>query len=248
MKVLPIPLPYLHWLSQADYALPALERALSLSLFVAHINRKAEDMARLRRQVYRRPCPEFAVALLDSATRVFPKPAYERLEFLGDAVLGYILSLNLISINSGSIWHLRELEAIHSHGMPEHLLRLLCISNILVTKLGRTRRCFARANLCAFPFFPKNKGGSSVSTSRIQKVARVLVLMSMSLRPRKAMWWRQSSELASSMTDNSHVTTAGVPLRFASFSHCRCRLNRPRHPLRTNGTFPLKVSYSDHGE
>jgi len=54
------------------------------------------------------------ISLLEDATTLYPCIAYERLEHLGDTILGYFVSINLFSRNFNFKWNSDDLVCFFS--------------------------------------------------------------------------------------------------------------------------------------
>ncbi|KAL7581561.1 hypothetical protein ACA910_022124 [Epithemia clementina (nom. ined.)] len=122
VEILPVPLPLLFTMSLVPYFMPALEREVDLSAMAHNFqlgalhrtDGKNNNHSNLSMEKYSRnilvddksasdPRVPF-VGLLREATTLFPAPTYDRLEFLGDSVLGYFLALNVIACNTSLDW------------------------------------------------------------------------------------------------------------------------------------------------
>ena len=121
IQILPVPLPLLFVMQYQPYFMSALEREIDLCLFEhrllecvikpgnSHENEKRQNpLDEAHRNVtvptdnknHKEPHHHVPlVELLRQATTLVPIPLYDRLEFLGDAVLGYCLAINLFATN-----------------------------------------------------------------------------------------------------------------------------------------------------
>jgi dsRNA-specific ribonuclease len=119
VRVLPIPRDLIYLLGVADRFMPALEREISLAFacqtlhelgLKTMLNNAASQSAdmlssRLNKEYRKRSLS----SLLSEATTLYPLIKYQRMEHLGDAVLGYFLALNLFSRNWSLEWDCEDL-------------------------------------------------------------------------------------------------------------------------------------------
>jgi dsRNA-specific ribonuclease len=116
IEILPIPRDMIYVLSLAERFMPALEREtelafsarrlLEMGLKTQYMLRNASlrvmDSSSNRLSVEHRQTP--LSILLCEATTTFPSITFQRLEFLGDSVLGFFVALNTFSRNSSLAW------------------------------------------------------------------------------------------------------------------------------------------------
>ena len=116
IEILPIPRDMIYVLSLAERFMPALEREIELAFSARRLlemGMKTQDMLRKaslrvmdsssnRLSLEHRQTP--LSVLLCEATTTFPSITFQRLEFLGDSVLGFFVALNLFARNSSLAW------------------------------------------------------------------------------------------------------------------------------------------------
>ena len=146
VEILPVPLPLLFVMSLVPYFMPVLEREVDLCC-IAHrlllCALDAEDGSHSGTTKYQNTngsndnvaTPNSSkpqvplVALLREATTLFPASTYDRLEFLGDSVLGYFLAINALACNGFFEWDSENVAEKHaildkawdSEDMAEHI-------------------------------------------------------------------------------------------------------------------------------
>jgi dsRNA-specific ribonuclease len=121
IEILPIPRDMIYVLSLADRFMPALEREIELAISAQRLlemGMKTQYMLRnasLRaivpssnRLSFEHRQTPFSI-LLCEATTTFPSITFQRLEFLGDSVLGFFVALNTFSRNSSLAWDYEDL-------------------------------------------------------------------------------------------------------------------------------------------
>lgn len=113
VEVLPMPRDLLYTLKQSHSYMPPLERAIELESlavdFYITLNSMA-DTTRIKWTQFQSQGVTFEfVSRLDEALTV---ATYQRLEFLGDTVLGFFLAVNLMSRNSSLTWDNDDLAEI----------------------------------------------------------------------------------------------------------------------------------------
>ena len=115
VKILPMPRDALYMLKQASLFMPALEQAIEFDALTVAMHASLNSLnksASFKGQVSE--CQintELGARLLDEALTV---AKYQRLEFLGDAVLGFFLALNLMARNASLMWDNEDLELVFS--------------------------------------------------------------------------------------------------------------------------------------
>jgi len=118
--------------------------------------------------------------LLKEATGISNPCTYQRLEFFGDAVLGYFLSVNLMSRNSSLKWDFDELSNLISDGGNNSILyeaALRCgVGDFVV---GRTMAPFKNGTPTDSLFVPQRKFGSKIDVGdkKISDLAESLLGM-----------------------------------------------------------------------
>eukprot|EP00934_Nitzschia_sp_Nitz4_P001424 Nitzschia sp. Nitz4//scaffold18_size181773//21860//25417//NITZ4_001897-RA/size181773-processed-gene-0.221-mRNA-1//-1//CDS//3329539957//1424//frame0 len=111
-SLLPMPRDFLHFVAHVDIFLPALERKAMLQAQIQELEQKIgvvssfsafdtvvldEENGIIQESAFLEEPP--LIQLLDEATSLVPRKSYERLEFLGDKVVGYWAALCLFTIN-----------------------------------------------------------------------------------------------------------------------------------------------------
>lgn len=118
-RLLPVPLDMLYFMSLVPELMPPVERRVSVAIYLRSIfdcvdlsyPPRGGDVASCRMSL--------PVSLVDGvveATTLYPSRSYERLEFVGDAVLRYVLSMNVMARNSSLQWDFVRIEEILSAG------------------------------------------------------------------------------------------------------------------------------------
>lgn len=124
IEILPIPRDMIYVLSLAERFMPALEREtelafsarrlLEMGLKTQYMLRNASlrvmDSSSNRLSLEHRQTP--LSVLLCEATTTFPSITFQRLEFLGDSVLGFFVALNTFSTNSSLAWDYEDFRNI----------------------------------------------------------------------------------------------------------------------------------------
>jgi len=101
VKILPVPLSLLFSFSLAEYFVPELQRQIDLCILAHLLISESHTTSKLAIASGESRGKIPFVSLLWEATTVHPKSEYDRIEFLGDAVLGYFLGLNALACNEG---------------------------------------------------------------------------------------------------------------------------------------------------
>jgi dsRNA-specific ribonuclease len=124
LRVLPMPRDVLYVGDLIGHFMPPLERTIQLGWAchaLEHAAKKVQfgiNNARFCRSIpipTGRHFPENGLAaLMNEATTIAPFVLYERLEFLGDAVLGFFLALNVFARNATLAWDCDDCCEIHS--------------------------------------------------------------------------------------------------------------------------------------
>jgi dsRNA-specific ribonuclease len=125
VSIFPIPRDFLYSVGLAGVFIPELERAISVSRFARSILEPSPDGASNQHESSTKQLTsasksrlinyhrEFSDSLSE-ATSLFPVNRYERLEFLGDAVLGYFLALNTLVSNASLAMDFDEIKDVIS--------------------------------------------------------------------------------------------------------------------------------------
>ena len=139
VEFLPISLSVLKVMSLASSFMPALERKIGLCLlihqWICQLDTSPSPVFRDLAEQQARSKELALVELFRTATTIHPTPTYDRLEFLGDAVLKYFLGLNAIAKNDGFEQDCEEMNETVAYAGKNKILataaRKLGMQNIL---------------------------------------------------------------------------------------------------------------------
>jgi dsRNA-specific ribonuclease len=139
---LPIPRDTLHVMEFSEEFLLAMERNISFTMFShrAIALEKKLSAATCKKQPIQNQL-NVVVDLFKAASTVRPIPKYERLEFLGDSVLGFFIAINIWSLNSSFRHHEDSIRVIIQHmsrncELTDGFLRLgAFVSSMLLSEL-----------------------------------------------------------------------------------------------------------------
>lgn len=165
VEVLPMPRDAMYILKHAGVFMPALEQTIELEQLATGLHTSLESLCSLAPvnshssgvQIDMKP---FA-GLLDEALTV---AKYQRLEFLGDAVLGFFLALNLMSLNSSLTWDNDDLSIIFTDSCKNSTLYDAAL-RIGVGSLVRTQH-----DIWASIFLPKTASFPTPVHTMIQNI------------------------------------------------------------------------------
>jgi dsRNA-specific ribonuclease len=134
--LLPTPLGFLHVASLMEDFMADLERKMYIFQCASHLEQACEAQALKSNTTLDGHPPSVRpnwkhrqsnlARLLLEATTVHPQPFYERLEFLGDAVLGFCLALNAMTRNASLEYDWEELGLVISNAGKNKALAAIC--------------------------------------------------------------------------------------------------------------------------
>lgn len=135
--ILPIPRDLLFVMGSVDKVMPHLERQINMKMLLGAFAR--QNAPNHSDDIIAEILPTFA-SLVDESSRIYPKATYQRLEFLGDAVLSYFLCTNVVAHNSTLRWDADDIgdiiaKAAKNRSLAPASLRLGLPRLVLASKL-----------------------------------------------------------------------------------------------------------------
>jgi dsRNA-specific ribonuclease len=162
-RVLPIPLSMLYVAGICEAILPELERSICVSmqasvLWTSSVGNLVPETDRDGSWHRTTSLP----GMLEAATTLFPTPTYERLEFLGDAVLGFFVAINSMAKNSPLEWDCFDIGEILSRATRNSELASAATRSRLQSILYNQKRRFESA-------YQLSNNGCSASKEKKQR-------------------------------------------------------------------------------